>query len=107
MRIDRIKLITELAKRDMTQAKLAELSGVSRATINYVKSGKSCTDNNMNQYAKKANATCYSSSMRLQKQFISAFMCVASFDKNCSEGLGKFPNKRHLYYRCTACQFAF
>lgn len=57
MRIDRIKLITELAKRDMTQAKLAELSGVSRATINYVKSGKSCTDNNMNQYAKKANAT--------------------------------------------------
>lgn len=44
--------------------------------------------------------------MRLQKQFISTFMCVASFDKNCLEGLGKFPNKRHLYYRCTACQFA-
>ena len=50
---------------------------------------------------------CYSSSMRLQKQFISTFMCVASFGKNCSEGLGKFSNKRHLYYRCTACQFAF
>lgn len=44
MRIDRIKLITELAKRDMTQAKLAELAGVSRATVNYIKSGKSCTD---------------------------------------------------------------
>lgn len=44
MRIDRVKLVTELAKRDMTQKRLAELSGVSRATINYVRAGKSCTD---------------------------------------------------------------
>lgn len=44
MRVDRIKLITELAKRDMTQTRLAELSGVSRATINYIKGGKRCTD---------------------------------------------------------------
>ncbi len=44
MRIDRIKLVTELARRDMTQAKLAELSGVSRATINYIKGGKRCSD---------------------------------------------------------------
>lgn len=35
MRIDRIKLVTELTRKDMTQAKLAKLSGVSRATINY------------------------------------------------------------------------
>ena len=34
MRIDRIKLATELAKRDMTQTRLAELAGVSRTTIN-------------------------------------------------------------------------
>lgn len=44
MRINRIKLITELEKRDMTQKQLAELSGVSRATINYIKGGKRCTD---------------------------------------------------------------
>ncbi len=44
MRIDRIKLATELAKRDMTQTRLAELAGVSRTTINYVRAGKSCTD---------------------------------------------------------------
>lgn len=44
MRIDRIKFVAALAKQDMTQKKLAELSGVSRATINYIKSGKSCTD---------------------------------------------------------------
>ena len=51
MRIDRVKLITELAKRDMTQKRLAELSGVSRATINYIKSGKSCTDEVGNKIA--------------------------------------------------------
>lgn len=44
MRIDRIKLVSELTRRDMTQAKLSELSGVSRATINYIKGGKSCSD---------------------------------------------------------------
>lgn len=44
MRIDRIKLITELKRRDMTQKRLAELSEVSRTTINYISAGKSCTD---------------------------------------------------------------
>lgn len=44
MRIDRIKLVAELTKRDMTQKRLAELSGVSRATINNIKAGKSCAD---------------------------------------------------------------
>lgn len=29
MRIDRVKLVTELAKRDMTQKKLAEIAGIS------------------------------------------------------------------------------
>lgn len=44
MRIDRVKLVAELARQDMTQKKLAELAGVSRATINYIKGGKSCSD---------------------------------------------------------------
>lgn len=44
MRIDRIKLVAELTRQDMTQKRLAELSGVSRATINYIKGGKSCSD---------------------------------------------------------------
>ena len=44
MRINRIKLVVELAKRDMTQSRLAKLAGVSRATVNYIKAGKSCTD---------------------------------------------------------------
>lgn len=44
MRIDRIKLVSELARQDMTQKQLAERAGISRATVNYIKSGKSCSD---------------------------------------------------------------
>lgn len=44
MRIDRYKLINELMRQEMTQGKLAERAGISRATVNYIKSGKSCSD---------------------------------------------------------------
>ncbi len=44
MRIDRVKLVAELTRRDWTQCKLAEMSGVSRVTIGYIKGGKSCSD---------------------------------------------------------------
>lgn len=44
MRIDRVKFVSELTRRGMTQKKLAELSHVSRTTINYIKCGKSCSD---------------------------------------------------------------
>lgn len=44
VRIDRIKFVTELEKRDMTQKRLSELSGVSKATISYIKCGKSCSN---------------------------------------------------------------
>lgn len=44
MRLDRIKLICEMAKQDMTAIQLAKLSGVARATITGVRSGKSCND---------------------------------------------------------------
>lgn len=44
MRINRVKLVAELTRQDMTQKRLAELAGISRATVNSVKCGKSCTD---------------------------------------------------------------
>lgn len=43
MRIDRIKLITEIARQDMTQLQLAKLSGVSRTTISSIQNGRSCS----------------------------------------------------------------
>lgn len=45
MRINRIKLITEMARQDITQLKLVELSGVSRATISGIQNGRSCSSN--------------------------------------------------------------
>ena len=44
MRIDRVKLVCEMMRQDMTQKKLAELAGVSRATVGYIKAGKTCSD---------------------------------------------------------------
>lgn len=55
MRIDRIKLSTELVKQDLTQTRLAEISGVSRVTINGIKSGRSCSDESAIKIAKALN----------------------------------------------------
>ena len=44
MRINRVSLVAEMARKDMNIKKLTELSQVSRATITPVKSGKSCTE---------------------------------------------------------------
>ena len=43
MRIDRIKLITEMARQDITIIQLAEKSGVSRVTVSAVRNGKACS----------------------------------------------------------------
>jgi len=43
MRIDRVKLIAEMARQEMTGYRLAELSGVSRITISSIRNGKSCS----------------------------------------------------------------
>ena len=44
MRIDRIKLVSEMARAEIKLYELAEKSGVTRATITAIKSGKSCRE---------------------------------------------------------------
>ena len=44
MRINIIELTKELIRQDMTQKQLAEKSGISRATVNGIKNGRSCSD---------------------------------------------------------------
>lgn len=51
MRIDRIKLISEMARRDMSVLKLSELSGVSRVTITSVRTGKTCSSSTLAKLA--------------------------------------------------------
>lgn len=43
LRINRVKLVTEMARQDMTQLRLVKLSGVSRATISGIQNGRSCS----------------------------------------------------------------
>ncbi len=55
MRIDRIKFVLELTKRDMKQVELARTAGVSRATVNNICRGKSCSEEVANKIAKALN----------------------------------------------------
>ena len=55
MRIDRIKLITEMAKRDMTLNDLVAATGTSRTTISGVKHGRSCSADTAEKIAKALN----------------------------------------------------
>ena len=52
MRIDRIKLITEMARQDITSIRLAEKSGVSRVTVSALRCGKTCTSETAGKIAR-------------------------------------------------------
>ena len=43
MRIDRKKLVMAMLDCNLNQKQLAELAGISRATVNGVKNGRSCS----------------------------------------------------------------
>lgn len=43
VRIDRVKFAAALAQADLSVKRLAEKSGISRATVTAVKNGKSCS----------------------------------------------------------------
>uniref|UniRef100_UPI004024F95A helix-turn-helix domain-containing protein n=1 Tax=Faecalibacterium sp. TaxID=1971605 RepID=UPI004024F95A len=47
MRIDRVKLIAEMARQDVRIQELSEKAAVSRATITALRGGKSCNENSI------------------------------------------------------------
>ena len=51
MRIDRVKLIAEMARLDMSVASLSEKSAVSRSTVTALRGGKSCNANSVRRVA--------------------------------------------------------
>ena len=55
MKLDRIKLITEMARKRMTVVEMAKITGISRVTITNVRSGKSCSAAEGNAIAKAKN----------------------------------------------------
>mgnify|MGYP002710991720 FL=1 len=57
MRIDRVKLIAEMARQDIKAQTLADRACVSRATIVSLRSGKSCTENSVKRVAAALGVT--------------------------------------------------
>lgn len=51
MRIDRVKLIAEMARQDMTEKALTKKANVSRSTVTALRSGKSCNENSVRHVA--------------------------------------------------------
>lgn len=52
MRIDRVKLIAEMARQEIKSVELAEKAGVSRMTVSAMRCGKSCTENSVKHVAR-------------------------------------------------------
>lgn len=55
MRVDRVKVIAEMAKQDMTTGALAEKAGISRSAVSAVRSGKSCRTSTIIHIARALN----------------------------------------------------
>lgn len=55
VRIDRVKLIAEMAKQGTTVAELADIAGVSISSISLIRSGKSCSESTAQKIAKGLN----------------------------------------------------
>lgn len=55
MRIDRVKLVAEMARQDMSVKRLAELSGISRVTVSAVRKGKTCSEETAARLVKALN----------------------------------------------------
>lgn len=52
MRIDRVKLIAEMARQEIKVSELSEKAGVARVTITGIRGGKSCTENTAKHIAR-------------------------------------------------------
>ena len=57
MRIDRVKLIAEMARQDMGVAELSQKATVSRATVTALRGGKSCNANSILRVASALGVT--------------------------------------------------
>lgn len=52
MRIDRVKLIAEMARQEITSLDLSKKAGVSRSSISAMRSGKRCNQNTAQHVAR-------------------------------------------------------
>lgn len=57
MRLDRVKLIAEMARKDVTAGALAAACGTSRSTISGIRQGRSCSTDTAEKIAKALNVS--------------------------------------------------
>ena len=57
MRIDRVRLIAEMARQDIKALEIAEKAQVSRSTITALRGGKSCNVNSVRRIATALGVT--------------------------------------------------
>lgn len=57
MRIDRIKLIAEMARQDININDLSKKACISRCTLSALRGGKSCTENTVKRVAAALGVT--------------------------------------------------
>lgn len=57
MRIDRVKLIAEMARQNININQLSEKACVSRCTLSALRGGKSCTENTVKRVASALGVT--------------------------------------------------
>lgn len=57
MRIDRVKLIAEMARKGINVNQLSELACVSRCTVSAMRGGKRCTENTVKRIANALGVT--------------------------------------------------
>ena len=51
MRVDRVKLVAEMTRREIRTEELASRACVSRATVSAMRGGKSCNENSIRRVA--------------------------------------------------------
>lgn len=57
MRINRIKLIAEMARQEVSVKELSEKAGISRCALSALRGGKSCTENTAQRVAAALGVT--------------------------------------------------
>lgn len=55
MKLDKARFMYEISRRDLTLGEVAELAGLSKATVSYAKNGKSCTEDTVRRIAEALN----------------------------------------------------
>lgn len=98
MRIDRVKLIAEMARQSIKAQDLADKACVSRCTIVALRGGKSCTENSVKRVAAALGVTVESLNMGTVKKAAEIYgLSPAYIRRLCKTGKIRYVNAGHMW----------